>query len=192
MESKSIALKHPKNSIAKEQPKSIIAKEQPKTSIAKEQPKSSIAKEQPKSIIAKKVPFAYDHRIPFLDRPLSAIISIIRFMQVTREEKLDTETGMYYTPKADHPFDPLSQQQIEVFGHTFSKESNVDALHKISPIYISKPYVAPKINYQAVEVPQTQIQTQTDYSGPIGPLQFLRNTVPQSPNQTFVDFLNKI
>ncbi len=184
----SSAIKHPKSCNAKEQPKSIIAKEQPKSCNAKEQPKSIIAKEQPKNIIAKKVLFAYDHRIPFLDRPLPAIISILRFMQDTKEEKLDKETGMYYTPKADHPFDPISQQQIEVFGHTFSKESNADALRKISPIYISKPYVAPKINYQAVEVPQTQ----SVYSGPIGPLPFLRNTVPPSPNQTFVDFLDKI
>jgi hypothetical protein len=108
-------------------------------------------------------------------------------MQVTKEEELDKETDMYYTPKAEHPFDPLSQQQIEVFGHTFSKESNADALHKITPIYISKPYVAPKINYQAVEEPKTQC-----YSCPIGPLPFLRNTVPQSPDPTFVGFLNKI
>ena len=109
-------------------------------------------------------------------------------MQTTREEKLDQETNMYYTPTAEHPFDSLSQQQMEVYGHTFSEESNADALHKISPIYISKPYVAPKINYKAVEVPPTQ----SDYSVPIGPLPFLRNTVPQSPDPIFVDFLNKI
>ena len=127
-------------------------------------------------------------------------------MQVTREEKmedekdkelegeLNKETDMYYTPEADHPFDPLSEQQIKVFGYTFSQESNADALQKITPIYISKPYVAPKINYQAVEVPQTQTQTQTQsvYSGPIGPSSFLKNTVPQSPDPTFMDFLNKI
>jgi hypothetical protein len=175
MESKNSVIKHQKSSIAKNS-----TKEQPKSSIAK-----NSTKEQPKSIIAKKVPFEYNHHIPFLDRPLSAIISILRFMQVTREEELDKETGMYFTPKADHPFDPLSQQQIEVFGHTFSKESNADTLYKITPIYISKPYIAPKINYQAVEEPQT-------YSSPIGPLPFLRNTVPQSPDPIFVDFLNKI
>ena len=56
-----------------------------KSSIAKEQPKCSIAKKQPKSTIAKKVPFEYNHQIPFLDRPLPAIMSILRFMQVTRE-----------------------------------------------------------------------------------------------------------
>jgi len=147
--------------------------------------KSSIAKKHPKSSIAKKVHFEYNHRIPFLDRPLPAIISILRYMQVTREEKLEKETGMYYTPIADYPYDPLSRQQIEVFGCTFSKESNADALNKMIPIYISKPSVASKINYKSVEEPQP-------YSSPIGPLSFLRTTVPQTPDPTFVDFLDKI
>jgi hypothetical protein len=142
-------------------------------------------KKQPKSSIAKKVSFAYNHQIPFLDRPLPAIMSILRYMQATKEEELDTETDMYYTPKANHPFDPLSQQQMDVYGHTFSKESNTDALHKISPIYISKPSDTPTIKYEFMEEPPT-------YSIPIGPLPFLRNTVPQSPNPTFVDFLKKI
>ena len=109
------------------------AKENPTSCSAIKHSKSS-TKEQPKSIIAKKVPFAYNHRIPFLDRPLPAIISILRLMQGTREEELDNEIGMYYTPKVYHPFDSLSKQQMEVFGYTFSKESNADALLKISPI----------------------------------------------------------
>ncbi len=116
-------------------------------------------------------------------------------MQLKKEEQQDKENGMYYTPKIDHPFDPLSQQQMEVFGGIFSKESNADALQKNSPIYISKPYVAPKINYLTVEEPQpnsSPIRPLPFGPLPFGPLSFLRTTVPQTPDSTFVDFLNKI
>ena len=156
----------------------------------------------PKGSIVKKVPTRKYNEIPFLDRPLQ---SILRFMQENRAmneqsktsaniEKArapyleDIENGMYYTIRNKYPYDPLSMKQMEIYGHTFSKESNTDALHKISPIHISKPYVLPKINYQAIDVPHTQ----SVYSGPIGPLSFLRNTVPQPPDPTFMDFLNKI
>ena len=149
------------------------------------EPKSS--QKHPKSSIAKKVSIEYNHQIPFLDRRLSYIKSILLYMQLKREEELDKETGMYYTPKAAHPYDSLSYKQFEVFGGLFSIESNADALHKIIPIHISKPYVAPKINYQFVEEPHPQL-----YSSPIGPLTFLGTTVPQAPDPSFVDFLNKI
>ena len=154
----------------------------------------------PKGSIVKKVPIRKYPQIPFLDRPL---LSILRFMQENRamnelsktsaniekarEPSLeDMENGMYYTVRNKYPYDPLSMKQMEIYGHTFSNESNV--LHKISPIHIRKPYIAPKINYQAIDVPHTQ----SVYSGPIGPVSFLRNTVPQPPDPTFMDFLNKI
>ena len=156
----------------------------------------------PKGSIDKKIPIRKYHKIPFLDRPLQ---SILRFMQENRymneQSKISTNTekesaplledienGMYYTIRNKYPYDPLSMKQMEIYGHTFSKESNADALHKISPIHISQPCGLPKINYQAVDVPHTQ----SVYSGPIGPLSFLRNTVPQPPDPTFMDFLNKI
>jgi hypothetical protein len=169
---------------------------------------------QPKSTIAKKVSFEYNHRIPFLDRPLPAIMSILRHMQYTRKEKEDTEISMYYTPIEKHPFDPLSQRQVEVYGYTFSKESNMDALQKISPIYISQPIETPKIkqfkrisNKLIPDYHNTRVIAGEDsfikftpfiqyegpmYDKPIGPLPFLMNTVPQTPNPIFVDYLNKI
>lgn len=156
----------------------------------------------PKGSIAKKVPCGKYNQIPFLDRSSQ---SILRFMQENRDmieqskistniEKArtpsleDIENRMYYTIRNKYPYDPLSMKQMEIYGITFSKESNADTLHKISPIYISKPYVLPKINYQAADIPHTQ----SVYSDPIGPLSFLRNTVPQPPDPTFMDFLNKI
>lgn len=136
----------------------------------------------PKGSIAKKVPCGKYNQIPFLDRPLQNILSILRYMKTTREEKEDAETGMYYTSKSEYPYDLLSQKQMDVYGFTFSKQSNVDALHKISPIYISKPNIVLPENYQYVEEPQT-------YYKPIGPTSFLRNTVPQAPDPTFINFL---
>jgi hypothetical protein len=136
----------------------------------------------PKGSIAKKVPCGKYNQIPFLDRPLQNILSILRYMKTTREEKEDTETGMYYTSKSEYPYDLLSQKQMDVYGFTFSKQSNVDALHKISPIYISKPNIVLPENYKNVEEQQT-------YYKPIGPTSFLRNTVPQAPDPTFVNFL---
>jgi hypothetical protein len=169
---------------------------------------------QPKSPIAKKVPFEYNNRIPFLDRPLPAIMSILRHMQYTRNEKEDKEVGMYYTPIEKYPFDALSEQQVKVYGYTFSKESNADALQKISPIYISQPIETPKINqFKRVsnklipDYQNTRVSVSADsfikftpfiqderpmYDKPIGPLSFLMNTVPQAPNPIFVDYLNKI
>ena len=139
----------------------------------------------PRGSIAKKVPLGKYHEIPFLDRPLQTILSILRYMQTTREEKIDKEIGMYYTPVAKHPFDIKSQKQMEVFGGTFSIESNLDALKKINPIYTTMPNSATTQNYHYVE-------EQNIYSKAIGPSSFLRNTVPQSPDPTFVDFLNKL
>jgi len=94
----------------------------------------------------------------------------------------DIENGMYYTIKNKHPYDPQSIKQMEIFGFTFSNQSNVYALHKISPIYISKPNIVLPENYQYVEEPQT-------YNIPIAPTSFLRNTIPQVPNPAFVNFL---
>jgi hypothetical protein len=168
---------------------------------------------KPKSPIAKKVSFEYNHKIPFLDRPLPAIMSILRHMQNTRNEKEDKEIGMYYTPIEKYPFDELSQQQIKVYGHTFSKESNADALQQISPIYISQPYDTSISQFNRVsnklipDYQNTRVIVSADsfikftpfvqddipmYNKPIGPLSFLMNTVPQAPNPIFIDFLNKI
>ena len=137
------------------------------------------------------VPLDKFYEIPFLDRPLPTIMSILRYMQFSRETKTDMEVGMYYTPKTQYPYDPLSKKQMEVFGYTFSNESNADALLKINPIpAISLPVTNKNKNYhQNVEPPQQSYIEPIKYSSPIGPLPFLHSTVPQSPNPTFVDFL---
>jgi hypothetical protein len=147
--------------------------------------KSSITKKKSKknnnSLIP---PLINSHYIPFLDRPLPTIMSILRYMQLNREDK---ENGMYYTTKNDYPFDPISKKQMEIFGNTFTKESNAQALIKINPIPPNNIKVTPKNNNQQNINPQT-IDVQT-YSRPIGPLTFLRTTVPQYPEQTFLKFL---
>lgn len=152
-------------------------------------PKSSITKKKSKknnnSLIAPLIaPLINSHHIPFLDRPLPSIMSILRYMQFNR---VDKETGMYYTTKNEYPFDPISKKQMEIFGNTFSKESNAEALIKIIPIPGNNIKFTPKSNNQQNINPQT-IDVQT-YSRPIGPLTFLSTTVPQYPEPTFVKFL---
>ena len=163
---------------------------------------------QPKGRITKKKKQLLSYnQVPFLDRSLR---SILRFMQENKlmnrqtvetspiieqihtqspiiestssHTEQDIEKDMFYTIKNKYPFDTLSTTQMDVYGFTFSKESNINALHKISPIYISKPNIVLPENYQYVEEPQT-------YNKPIGPTSFLRNTVPQAPDPTFVNFL---
>jgi hypothetical protein len=159
-------------------------------------PKGSIEKKKGKSPI---VPLEKFYQIPFLDRPLPKIISILHYMQLKREEQNDKEGDMYYTPIAEHPFDTLSKKQIEVFGYTFSIESNADALLKISPISTDRHIsVPPKntINHKTLDhktLDHKTVDSQTldsqPYSKPIGPLSFLGTTVPQAPDPTFVNFL---
>jgi hypothetical protein len=127
------------------------------------------------------VPLNKFYEIPFLDRPLSTIMSILRYMKFIREEKADTEIGMYYTPKEKYPFDPLSQKQIEVFGGTFEIVDNVNALIKLNPICVKS---AVTYNYYP------QIIEPKMYSAPIGPLSFLNSTVPYKPKKEDLDFLD--
>lgn len=153
--------------------------------------KGSIAKkDSPKSSIGKSpiAPTEKFYQIPFLNRPLPVIMSILRYMQFNREEKVDKEVGMYYTPAAEHPFDPLSKKQMEIYGGTFSTESNTEALLKINPISNSINPSVPSKNIVNPQ-PQTYFVEPLTYSKPIGPLPFLSSTVPQSPDPTFVDFL---
>jgi len=111
-------------------------------------------------------------------------------MQFSRKEQEDKEVGMYYTPKENYPFDPLSKKQIEVFGGTFSNESDADALLKINPlVIIPSPVVKSKKNHNNLETPQQENINPIIYSSPIGPLSFLNSTVPLPPNPIFVDFL---
>jgi hypothetical protein len=167
-------------------------------------PKGIIEKKKGKSPI---VPLEKFYQIAFLDRPLPKIISILHYMQLKREEQNDKEGYMYYTPIVEHPFDTLSKKQIDVFGYTFSIESNADALLKnkplnsqqISPISTGRHIRMPPknmINHKTVDsqtVDSQTVDSQTldsqPYSKPIGPLSFLGTTVPQAPEPTFVNFL---
>lgn len=155
------------------------------STVQKNSPKSSIAKKNEKSPIAPTEKF---YQIPFLNRPLPVIMSILRYMQFNREEKVDKEVGMYYTPAAEHPFDPLSKKQMEIYGGTFSTESNTEALLKINPISTGTHLSMPSKNIVNPQ-PQTCSVESLTYSKPIGPLPFLSSTVPQSPDPTFVNYL---
>ncbi len=153
----------------------------------------------------KKETFLSYNKIPFLDRPLQ---SILRFMQENRAineqsrtsaniekasaplaniEKAiapieqDLEIDMFYCVKNKYPFDPLSKKQMEVYGHTFSIESNAEAILNLHPPIIINDKVTP-IQYQDETQPKA-------YSAPIGPMTFLYSTVPHAPNPTFVNFL---
>jgi len=128
-----------------------------------------------------------ENYIPFLDLPLTVIMSILNFMKSNRKENTDKEIDMYYSTKNKYPFDSLSKKQMEVFGCTFSNESNIESLIKINPIPILPTKLLPKCkDLSIIEQPTLELKT---YPSPIGPLSFLNNTVPQQPDRTFVNFL---
>lgn len=160
----------------------------------KDSPKSSIAKKKETSPV---VPLEKFYQIPFLDRPLTKIMSILRYMQCNRENKTDKEVGMYYTPIEECPFDPLSKKQMDIYGGIFSTESNAEALLKIKPLNLQQ--INPISTGRHLRMPPTnivdpqfadpQFADPQPYSKPIGPLTFLGTTVPQAPEPTFVNFL---
>ena len=170
----------------------------------KDSPKSSIAKKKETSPV---VPLEKFYQIPFLDRPLPKIMSILRYMQFNRENQTDKEVGMYYTPIEECPFDPLSKKQMDTYGGIFSTESNAEALLKIKPLSLQQ--INPISTCRHLRMPPKNIVDQQPvdpqlsnpqfvdpqfadlqpYSKPIGPLTFLGTTVPQAPEPTFVNFL---
>jgi len=93
----------------------------------------------------------------------------------------DLEIDMFYTIKNKYPFDPLSKKQMEIYGHTFSIDSNVEAMLNFHPPIIVNDRVRYG-NYEIEEQPRT-------YATPIGPMSFLCSTIPRAPNPTFVNFL---
>jgi hypothetical protein len=172
-------------------------------------PKGRISKKNKKSSVVQLSRF---NQIPFLNRPLQHIMSILRYMQDNRQEKTEKEVGMYYTPMEKPPFDPLSKKQMEIYGGIFTIESNAEALLKneqlslqqIGPIstgrhlgMIPKNIVNPQpldsqsLDSQSLDplLADPQLADSQPYSSPIGPLTFLVTTVPQAPDPNFVDFL---
>jgi hypothetical protein len=112
-------------------------------------------------------------------------------MQFNREEKVDKEIGMYYTPTAEHPFDPLSKKQMDVWGGTFLPEpanlvpdlKNTRMMAYSDSFIKFTPYI--KVDKPISDNPIESIT----YSKPIGPLSFLSSTVPQSPEPAFLNYL---
>jgi hypothetical protein len=96
----------------------------------------------------------------------------------------DIEDDMYYTIKKKYPYDQLSIKQMDIFNVTFSMESNKEALIKLNPLVYYK--LNPDI-YGSFSQP---IYYQQPYSSPIGPLSFLRSTIPYKPKKEDLDFFD--
>jgi len=107
--------------------------------------------------------------------------SLVKIEQVSVPSEQDPEIDMFYTIKNKYPFDPLSKKQMEVYGHTFSIDSNVEAMLNFHPPIIVNNRVR-YANYEIEEQPRV-------YAAPIGPMSFLCSTIPRDPNPTFVNFL---
>jgi hypothetical protein len=153
----------------------------------------------------KKGTFLSYNKIPFLDRPLQSILRFMQENRATNEQsrtsvniekasaplaniekasapiEQDLEIDMFYCVKNKYPFDSLSKIQMEVYGHTFSTESNAEAILNFHPPIIINDEVK-SANYEIEEQQKT-------YAMPIGPMSFLCSTIPHAPNPTFVNFL---
>lgn len=154
--------------------------------------------------VASRYTFQPYYSVPFLERPLQSILLFmqeqkkIQMLQSTYTRPIythpfvyeqspvlqDPESYMYYNLRNKFPFDYLSIKQMEIFGGTFSIDSNKDALIKISPINSiqSSPVIYGPYNQQIVE--------SQPYLEPIGPLSFLSSTVPYKPKKEDLDFLD--